>query len=294
MNKECEYTRKSLDQYLHGYLFSPRKRRIDRHLRDCVVCRSEFEVLKRSFETRLFMKDFAPARGMSQRMKEMFSGLARLRRVFYRPLWIAGFALLAAAAYYYAMMQRQLDLELDSIVKTTPQAVSSAPVPTAIPPVVPPEQQPVTASTSSGAGNMVSPAAVLPAQDALIVLITAEDDQTAIQRINDVMRGHHQLRRMKLSDTDREVSGSLTPDDLRILFERLAEAGKVTYNHKRFASFPDAQPIPFTLKLNAASRTPGKSRQQPMPARKSAAAKYSDGSAVPSLPATAPTLSAAP
>jgi hypothetical protein len=128
----------------------------------------------------------------------------------------------------------------------------------------------------------------------LTVLILVENDRTAIQKINGVMRGHDQLQKMQFSDTDREVSSSLPPDDLRTLFTRLGEVGKVTYSRKRFESFPAAKPVLFTLKLKVAPRTLDESPSQPKPSRKSPDAKYSEGPDVPSLPAAAPSRSAAP
>jgi len=249
MKKECENTRKSLGKYLRGHLFRLQKMKIDRHLRSCVVCRSEFEARKRAEETRQFMKDFAPAGGVVQRMTEGFSGLARLRKVFYRPLWLALIALFGVAVYSCVVTPRQFDLELESIVKTTP--ISTAPVSTAHSPTI------ASAPAATVPAARVLPAAVpAPAGEPLMVTITVaqENEKTALRRINEVMQGHAQLRNKKFSDEAREISGTLTARELLTFFNRIEESGKISYSRKRFESVPGAHPIPFVLKLRLAAR----------------------------------------
>src|ERR1700693_4077665 len=136
--KECTYTVRSLEKYLHGHLFKPQKMRIDRHLKSCVVCKSQFEALKHREETRRLLKDITPAEGIVPRMREGLSSAVRLKKVLYRPLWIAGIVLVAAAVYHFAITPTQLDVELDSIVKTMPSSTA----PTAAAPAVVKESAP--------------------------------------------------------------------------------------------------------------------------------------------------------
>jgi hypothetical protein len=290
MKKECMHTRKSLAKYLSGHLFKLEQTRIERHLRSCVVCYSQYQALKRVDETRKYLKDITPPEGVVQRMKEGVSGLAKLKKVLYRPLWIAGIIVVAALVIYYLRTPRQLDVELDNIVKTVPSGTASAaghPIVAAAPPAAAPSAAPAP-----------SPARAV---EPLAILITTADDTAATSRINEVMRGHGRLREMRFSDTVRELSGSLTAKELLTFFNRIESAAKVSYSRKRLESFPAGQPVPFVMKLRVAPRTAeGKAPIAP-PVKKSAEAEAppaeSSGkpveAAAPALPATAPTSSAA-
>jgi len=286
MKKECEYTRRSLGKYLHGHLFRPQKMRIDRHLRSCVVCRSECEALKRVEETRLFMKDFEPAGGVVQRMTEGVSSLARLRKIFYRPLWLALIVVFAAAVYSYVVTPRQLDVELESIVKTSPisttaaSAVHSATIPSA-------------PAATAPAAMAVPAAAPAPVVEPFMVTLTVapENEKTAIRRINEVMRGHAQLRKKKFSDEVREIAGTLTAKELLTFFNRIEDSGRVSYSRKRFESFPAAQPIPFVLKLKSAARA---AERPASPVRTTPTPSAAPVSSPPVRPAPKPTEAAAP
>lgn len=290
MKKDCEYTRRSLKNYLRGHLFRLQKMRIDRHLSSCVVCRSEFEALKRAEETKLFMRDLAQTEGVVSRAKEGFAALARIKKIFYRPLWIAGIAGIAFVVYSYVVTPRQVDLELESIVKTAP--VNTSPVPTVALSTAPVSTTPsATAPVAIAPPPASKPAA--PKADALTITITLpqENAKTAMRQLNDVMRGHGKLRKKRFSDEVRELSDSLTAKELLTLFKRIEEIGKVSYSRRRFDSFPSAQEIPFTLKLQEAPAV----KAQP-----AAASKPSDRpgeaaapSAPPAPPATAPTPSSA-
>jgi hypothetical protein len=119
MNEECERTKKALPDYLRGHVFRITRNRIDRHLQTCVVCRSEFEALRSTEETRQILKYVDSPGGVAYRLKEGIFALAKLKKILYRPLWLAGIVLVAAGLLYYAMLPRQLDLEIESIVKTT-------------------------------------------------------------------------------------------------------------------------------------------------------------------------------
>ena len=50
MKKDCAYTRKSLRKYLHGHLFKPEQIRVERHLRSCVMCYTEYQALEQAAE----------------------------------------------------------------------------------------------------------------------------------------------------------------------------------------------------------------------------------------------------
>jgi hypothetical protein len=246
MKKECEKTRQALPRYLHGHLFRTRRTRIERHLQQCVVCRSEYEALRRAEETRRILRDINAPHSVMGRMKEGVFVLSGLRKIFYRPLWIAGFVAAVAAVSYYVMTPPQLDVEIENIERTdqetsSPQAdASAAPQNTAPPP------PPATAAPASPA----PPAELAP----LAVTITPENDGTAIERINEVMHGHVRLSKRTFSDTVREVSGSLTVSELRTFLRQLEPGAKVSYSLRRLASFPTAEPVPFVLRLKAAPR----------------------------------------
>jgi hypothetical protein len=244
MKKECAHTRKALPKYLRGHLFKLEQVRIERHLRSCVVCYSQYEALKRADETRKFLKDITPPEGVVQIVKEGVSGLAKLKKILYRPLWLLSIIVVVAVLYYFLSKPRQLDMDIDNILKTTPSRTTqtaSAPPPVTRPvPVMP---------------LVVQPA--VPVADPLLVVITTDNDKAAIRRINDIMRGHGQLRKYKFTDMVREISGSLTAKELLTFFNRIdTSVGKVSYSRKRLEAFPSAQPIPFILKLTVVQKAP--------------------------------------
>ncbi len=249
MKKECVYTKRALPEYLRGHVFRNKQKRIESHLQSCVICHSEFAALKRKEETLQLLKDIDSPEGVSHRIRGGFSVLARFKKLLYRPLWIAGILVASAGIYYYTMMPRQIDLEIENIVASSP--VSTLPV----------SSSPILASDPSAehkAGalehrTMVSSASPAPGVEPLVILITPENESAAINQINEVMRGHAQLRMLKFSDTVREINGSLTGGELMTLFNRISPAAKVTFNRKRFESFPAAHQIPVVLKLNASS-----------------------------------------
>jgi hypothetical protein len=292
MKKNCEYTKKSLRKYLHGHLFKTQKIRIDRHLSSCVVCRSEFEALKQAEETRSFLKDITPPESVAQQVKDGISGLSRLKKIVYRPLWIAAIILIAAAVYYYVITPRRLDVEIENIVKTS--SSSTAPTTTAQPLAV--LSSATTTSAPSAAVQPASPKAVVEPVHTVeplevTITIAKEDEKTAVQQLNEVMRGHGQLRKKKFSDDIREISGSLTSKELVILFDRISETAKTSYSRKRFQSFPSAQPIPFVMKLKTVTSAAAKPAPTEKPVQRPA--EHPVEAVVPPQPATAPTSSPA-
>jgi len=253
MKKECEHTRKSLKKYLHGYLFRPRKIRMDRHLESCAICRSEFDALKRREETRLFLKDIMPDESMGARMNEVFSALAKLRKIFYRPLWTAAIVVVVGYVYYYAVTPGRIDVELENIVKSIPATTAS----TASGPSI----TAVAAPLVTAPAVTVRPAASqppAPVTEPLAITIIVEEEKTAIRKINQVLRGHAVLRRQKFGDTVKEISGSMNSKELLTLFSRLEVAGRIKFSHTRLESFPGAQLIPFIIKLKVMPSAMGK------------------------------------
>lgn len=305
MNKqECQQTKKTLPKYLRGHVFSTKRARIERHLKQCIICRSEFEALRRMEETRQILKDLHSYDGVIGRVQEGVSALGKVKKILYRPLWIAGIVLLAGAVYYYAMKPRQLDLEIEKIVKsgpaTSPTASSAsstavtAPSPTAAA-VKRSDTEPaaeVRAAAPAGSAGSQSLPSPAPRTDPLVVTLSPENDTTAVRRINEVMHSHGQLRTLKFSETVREVAGSLTAGELSTFFDRIGPSVKVSYSRKRLESFPATLPIPFVLKLKAAP----KPKPQPVAAPEPQTAKPEPkpaASGIPAAEATAPSSSSA-
>jgi hypothetical protein len=257
LKKNCERTRKALPDYLRGHVFWITKKRIERHLDRCAVCRSEFEALKRINETSQLLKYVDTPEGLAHRVKEGISSLAKLKTILYRPLWFAGIVLSVAGIYYYAHQPRQLDIEIDDIVKTAPITTAAVTPPEAI--------KPNTLAVTPPAARRQKPEPV-PAQtvEPLVVSITPVSEAPAIRHLNEIMEGHEQLRKLKFSDTHRELSGKLTAPELLIFFERIREVAKVRYDRKRLASFPADQQVSFVLKLKKAPGTV----EKPVPAEK--------------------------
>jgi hypothetical protein len=252
MKTECEQTRKSFRKYLQGHLFKPEQLKIDRHLRKCAHCSSELQTLKRVAETRKYIKDITPPEGMVQKVKAGVSGLSRLRKLVYRPLWILAMAAAGTAVYLYALPSLLHDRDFDSIEAPVPPAVVQ-PAPT--PPAAP--QAAAQAARPEPSKPRQSPPPS-PAVNPLTVTITAENERAAMNRINSVMQGHALLRTMQFSDTVKEISGSLTAKELLTFFNRIESVGKVSYSSSRLESFPTAQPVPFVIRLKAAPATMGK------------------------------------
>lgn len=288
MKKGCDRTRKAFSRYLRGHVFKIEKSRIERHLSTCVLCRSEYEGLKRADETRQILKDVNASEGIVQRVKDAGFSLSGLKKVFYRPLWIAAIALATGAVCYYAMTPRQLDLEIEKIVKsepaTTPSAQPGEPKPAA--------ETRVITTPSASVPSPVMPAASAPAVTPLVVSVIPNNETTAVGRINEALRGHGRLRKTKLSKTNREVSGNLTVQELQTFFARIEPVATVSYNRKRLESFPSAQPIPFTLKLQAAPKTAVNPPPSTKPVQAPGTTQVPAGAELPISPATGPTPSA--
>ncbi len=259
MNKECEHTRRSLRKYLHGHLFMPEQMKIERHLKKCVVCSSEFQALKRAAETRRYIKDITPPEGMVQRVKAGVSELSRLKKLLYRPLWVAGIIAVVALVYFYALTPHRHVSELEGT--GVPTDATTQPLPASSPP----SQVAVKAAAKAPVEpKKTAPEPVLsPGIEPLVVTISVDDEQTATRRINEVMQGHATLRGLRFSDTVKEISGSLIAKELLTFFSRIENAGKVHYSRTRLASFPAAAPVPFVMRLRTEQRPIQQSREKP-------------------------------
>lgn len=258
MKKECAQTRRVLGRYLRGHVFAIERKRIERHLRICPLCATEYQSIKRADETTQFLKDITPAEGVVQKVREGVSSLSGVRKILYRPLWVlaavmAGYLLAQYVVRPYLQEQERAWREL-----TSPAEPGPAPRPVPAPP----------GTTSPPAPKPAEPPQVPPmaekSVDPLVVTITAEDEQAAIRRINEVMRGHGVLRVKRLSDTVREIEGELTPKELLTFMSRIETAGKIGYNRRRFEEFPNTQPLPFILRVKAAPGPPAAPAEMPL------------------------------
>lgn len=260
MKKECEATRSLLPRYLRGHLFKPQQMRIERHLVECVVCRSEFDSLRQIDETRRFLKDLDPPEGVTAQMKAGVSGLAGIRTLMFRPLWLIMIAAAIAASYFYVLdpLLHDPDIEkLDAGIPPPPSATAESsprtlPTPT------------IAASPAPQQKSEPAPAAASPKTDPLVVTITVEkqDEKAGIKLINEAMKEHALLKTMRFSDTVREISGSLTPDELLTFFNRIQSAGKITYKRSRLVS-AGSELLPFVMQLKFLQAPPQASADRP-------------------------------
>ncbi|HTF99058.1 MAG TPA: hypothetical protein VK654_00550 [Nitrospirota bacterium] len=246
---ECKRIRKDLPKYLSGHLFKTSQKRIARHLQECVVCRSEFEALKHAEETRLLLKDISAPDDLVGRVKEGVSRLGQVKKLLYRPLWVAGLLLLAGGVYYYLVTPRQLEIEIERIQKT--ESTATTPVPTLPATTASPAPAKGTEPQQTEPATAAPPS---PAPEPLAVSLTPVNDQAAVQTINDVLHRSGSLHTSAFTDTQKEITGSLTAKELMALFSGIEGAAKVSFNKKRFDSFPPDQAIPFVLRLKPAPR----------------------------------------
>ena len=242
MKKDCASVRKSLRKYLRGHLFKYEQVRIARHLNVCPLCRSEFQTLQKMADTKQLLRDITPPEGIGPRMKASAAGLARLKVLIYRPLWVI-LLLGAFTILYVNLLAPHRDVEIENIEKSLPAAA-----PLASAPVVTSQQ-----TAASPVPVTVPAAAQAPAPDPLVISLIARDEG-AVSQMNEIMRGHGELRKARFSDTVREVSGSLTEKELRTLIDRMGQAGKVNYNSRKLRSFPAAEAVPFVIKMKRAQK----------------------------------------
>jgi len=285
MKKECEHTRKMLRRYRRGHVFATDRKRIERHLKACPVCNSEYQALKRTVETQELLRDITPPEGVAQRVRAGVSTFGKARKLFYRPLWIAALVALVWVVYAYVLPSLLHDRDLENYGMHAPALVtaptaSPAPASAASPtvPAVAVKQPEQPAAKPAPTAQNVKP---------LMVTITVENEQVAMKKINAVMKGHALLRTMRFTDAMKEVSGSLTARELLTFFGRIESTGKITYSQARLEAFPAAQALPFVLRLKAAPRAVPAERPVEKP-RQEAAGVTAD------KPAAAPAPQAAP
>ncbi len=252
MKTECAYTRGKLERYLGGFLFLPQQRRIERHLAGCPVCSSELDAARRTEETRRILQE-VESPGRSAALARSASGALRaVRRLLYRPLWL-GLILAAAAATYLSLIMPLLydpDLErLDAAVRSAVTAEGAPPAPAPPPPA--PQAKPARKADPP-------PLEQKPAADPLIVTITVEQERerASIEEINDAMEGHPMLRTMQFSDAVREISGSLTAEELTIFFSRIQGNGRISYRRARLAGVGAGELVPFVVRVRTAAPRP--------------------------------------
>ncbi len=274
LKRDCDYTRKSLRKYLLGHLFTHEQKKIDKHLKKCAFCSTEYQALRRSAETRKLLKDITPPEGVVQRVKAGVSVLSVLKRLLYRPFWIAGFLAAAAAVYLYVIAPLYHDRELESIEAAAPPAPQAAPAEPAA--AEAPAQKPEPAPARP------APAPQAPTREPLVVTITVEDEASAISRINSVMQGHAVLRNRRFSASEREIAGSLTSKELLTFFSRIESAGRIRYQRSALESFPAAESLPFVLRLITAPAAPKAAAPEQPAAQKPAPAAPAEQAPQPS------------
>jgi hypothetical protein len=257
MKKECAYTQGMLPRYLKGYLFRPQQKRVERHLASCPVCRSRNDALRQTDETREILRYLDPNAGVAGRMKAALGGIARL---YFRPLWlllIIAFAL-AFQTYVITPLLHDPDLEkLDAVVPPQSTAkLETAPLTVPTPtPAVPAAPVPIRPTPA--------PAAPKPDPLAIIIVVEKESEKTGMARINEAMKEHALLTNLRFSEKVREVTGSLTPDELYTFFSRIRDTGKISYKRSRLASAPAGEALPFVLKLQTVASSPRRSEDLP-------------------------------
>jgi hypothetical protein len=288
MKKECAATRRLLRKYLHGHLFKLQNIRVERHLKSCVVCSSEYQSLKQESETRRLLKDITPPLGIVQHLKERASSLARLKKLLYRPLWLAAIVGVIVLVSIN-LASRHRDPEIENLEKSLPPASA----PTASVPLAPTathaaaSAQPVPVIPAAPPPSVRGPVSEAPSSEPIVITITPEDDQVAMQRINAIMRKHGSLGNQLFSDSVREISGSLTGKEMRSFLNRIASAGKVTYSRKKSEFIQSVQPVPFLVKLKPSSKIAGPTPTQAEP-------KVYKPSEATAQPASAPTQTTLP
>jgi hypothetical protein len=255
MKKECEYTRRMLPRYLKGHLFLLQQKRVERHLAACAVCRSQFDALRRIGETQELLKYLSPQEGIVGRVKAGAFRLSGIRKLFFRPLWLAAVVIAAIVLQVYVIRPFLHDPDLEKLDAGS-----------AIPPAEQVKAEPVTVPMPTPAApEPKAQAAAAPATDPLVVTITLvkENEKAGIRMINDAMKEHALLKSMQFSDKVREISGTLTPDELTTLFSRIQGAGKITYKRSRLAA-ARGELLPFVMKLQAVSAPPQAVAEQPV------------------------------
>jgi hypothetical protein len=256
MKKECNYTRRMLPRYLKGHLFLPQQKRVERHLAGCAVCRSQFDAHRRINETQEFLHYLSPEEGIAGRVKAGASRLSGVRRLLFRPLWLAAIVIAAIVLHVYVIRPFLHDPDLEKL--------DAGP---AVPPAAEVKAGPVTVPTPTppAASGPSQQQTAAPKTDPLVITITLmkENEKEGIGLINDAMQEHALLKSMRFSDKAREISGSLTTDELTTFFGRIRGAGKITYKRSRLAA-AHGELLPFVMKLQVVSAPPQATAETPV------------------------------
>jgi len=242
--KECEWTCKVLPKYLVGHLFKIRQRRVERHLKACSICRSEYDSLRYAADTRQLLTDISPTDGMSAKLRQGFAFMGKVRALLYRPLWVALGTCIVVFVYFFVIVPSRHDPELESIERSLPPATVSAPI----------SSLKTTAPVLATAPAPTVPSPVvkaLPPVAPFEITITI-NNPASIQQINEMLTGFARLEKLRFSATVREGSGSLTANELQALFSRMRQAGRLHYSKKKFKSLSQSDLVPFTMKLTDA------------------------------------------
>jgi hypothetical protein len=181
-------------------------------------------------------------------------------------------AIIAAVAIAYVYVITPLlhdpDLEKLDAGAPSPPAVTAEPAPVS---PVPEPKRPVAA-----------PVVAASKTDPLVVTITVEkeNEKASVQMINEAMKEHALLTAMRFSESVREISGSLTRDELYTFFNPIQGAGKITYKRSRLASVGSAELLPFVMKLQAVAAPARQPAEQPVAKPSDAAGEGPGGKAV--------------
>jgi len=259
MKKDCAYTQGMLPRYLKGHLFLPQQKRVERHLASCPVCRSRHDALRQTDDTREFLRYLDPNQGIAGRLK---AGLAWITRLFFRPLWMVMIVAAALAVQHYAIRPLLHDPDLEKLDAGTQPQPAAKPG-TASPSV--PAQAPAVPAAPAQKKQEPAPITAPPKADPLVITITVEreNEKTSIARINEAMKEHALLTSLRFSDKVREVTGSLTSDELYTFFGRIRDTGKIDYKRSRLASATSGEQVPFVLKLQSVAAPPRPPAERP-------------------------------
>lgn len=274
MKPECAYTRNLLRRYHHGHLFAPDRKRVERHLTSCPFCQSEYQAYRHAHDTKELLRDITPPEGLKQRMKARVSKAGTVKKLLYRPLYIAGIITLLVASYVFVIDPFLHDPDLEQLGADLPAAELSS-AQTATPAAARKDVAAAAAPTRAVENRPQAPAE--KAAQPLIITISAADEEDAMRHINAVMQGHAVLRTMRFTPKDKEISGNLTAKELLTFFGRIREAGRISYSRARLESFPDAEALPFVMRLKTAARTVEKAAAPPAPENQPEAAAPAGG-----------------
>ncbi len=159
-----------------------------------------------------------------------------------------GIILIAGAVYYYEVTPRQLDLEIERIVKTAPTSTMAG------------DDRILSAMSATASAahtvkqNQVAAPPITTPEPLVVIITTPDIDTSGIRKINDVIHGYGKMQKMKFSKTVREISASLTAKELAVFFNRIEPMATVSYNRQQFNSFPKTAPVPIVLKLKTAPK----------------------------------------